>query len=92
MTFSMSPQLRISAELVILHEHQPGNLKYSPAKILCLPNSIFFIIGVQTRPDIRLSHVLVYNVQCYRTAPVCSDWSENSGLDELEFGGKRKIR
>ena len=23
--------------------------------------------------------------QCCRTAPVCSDWSENSGLDELIF-------
>ena len=31
-------------------------------------------------------------IQCCRTAPVCSDWSENSGLDELKFGGKRKIR
>ena len=30
--------------------------------------------------------------QSCRTAPKCSDWSENSGLDELEFGGKRKIR
>ena len=30
--------------------------------------------------------------QCCRTALVCSDWSENSELDELKFGGKRKIR
>ena len=32
------------------------------------------------------------STQCYRTASVCSDWPENSGLDELKFGEKRKIK
>ena len=35
---------------------------------------------------------LTYYSPMLSNLSVCSDWSENSGLDELKFGGKRKIR
>ena len=45
--------------------------------------------GVKVPPSTLRSYI---QSQFSRTAPMCSDLSENSGLDELKFGGKRKIR